>query len=66
LCLIRRDESRFQTNSASLMPFASRRERSRSRRRSSATSRWNRLTDFLELNYDPETGETLYGAWLEY
>jgi hypothetical protein len=26
----------------------------------------DRLTDFLELDYDPVTGETLYGAWLEY
>ena len=26
----------------------------------------DRLTDFLELDFNPDTGETLYGAWLEY
>jgi hypothetical protein len=26
----------------------------------------DRLTDFLELEVNPDTGETLYGAWLEY
>ena len=26
----------------------------------------DRLTDFLELDYDPDPGETLYACWLEY
>ena len=26
----------------------------------------DRLTDFLEFDFDPDTGETTYAAWLEY
>ena len=26
----------------------------------------DRLTDFLELDFNPNTGETLYACWLEY
>ena len=26
----------------------------------------DRLTDFVELDFNPATGDTLYGAWLEY
>lgn len=26
----------------------------------------DRLTDFVEIDYDPETGETMYASWLEY
>ena len=26
----------------------------------------DRLTDFLEVDFDPETGETTYACWLEY
>ena len=25
-----------------------------------------RLTDFFEVDYDPETGESMYACWLEY
>ena len=24
------------------------------------------LTGFVELDHDPDTGETLYGCWVEY
>lgn len=26
----------------------------------------DRLTDFVEIDYDPATGETMYVCWLEY